>query len=81
VAWAKQKTGITHKLGSGGRGYVQGQEPKIGSIGVEAGGYPHAVVIVDIRGEDIIINESNYHKDWVTQRTLSKANFLGFIYN
>lgn len=81
VEFVKQKTGITHKLGSGGRGYIQGQEPKIGSIGVEAGKYPHAVLIVNIDNDKIIINESNYEEGWVTQRTLSRSDFLGFIYN
>lgn len=79
VQWAKSQTGISGTLGAGGRSAIQGQEPKVGAIG-STKGTAHAVVIVAINGDDIIINESNYRKGFITQRILHRSDFIGFIY-
>ena len=81
VKWVKNKTGINRTLGTGARLAIQGKEPKIGAIGAEKGKVAHAVLIVGIDGDKIIINESNYVKNWITSRVLSRSDFLGFIYN
>ena len=79
VEFAKAKTGITRTIGSGGRAGINSQEAKVGEIGVEQGRVPHAVVVVAINGDDIVINESNYIKNYITQRVLHRSDFLGFI--
>ena len=80
VAWAKSQTGINRTMGAGGRSAIQGQEPKVGAIGVLSG-VPHAVVVESIDGEYIAFRESNYRKGQITRRILTKSNFLGYIYN
>jgi len=79
VEFAKAKTGITRTIGSGGRAGINSQEAKVGEIGVEQGRVPHAVVVVAINGDDIVINESNYIRGWISERTLHREDFLGFI--
>lgn len=84
VEYAKAKTGISRTIGNGGRKGINTQEPVIGSIGVEAGRVPHAVVVMSVEGENITFLEANYLVDkdgthWITERTLKRADFLGFI--
>jgi hypothetical protein len=67
-------------MGTGGRLAIQGQEPKVGSIGVEKS-IAHAVVIEKIDGDLITFRESNYIKNYITRRTLPRSQFLGFIYS
>ena len=79
VSWAKKQTGIDRPIGLGGRQGINTYEAKIGEIGVERGRFPHAVVIVAINDDDITINESNYIKNWITERVLHRSDFIGFI--
>jgi len=84
VAYAKAKTGISKRIGNGGRSGVNAYEPRVGAIGVEAGRVPHAVVVMSVDGENITFWEANYLVDkdgthWITERTLTRADFLGFI--
>lgn len=81
VQWAKNQTGIHRTLGNGARLGIQGQEPRIGAIGAMAGRTPHAVLIVAINGDNLLVNESNHYKGWITQRTVKKSQMLGYIYN
>ena len=53
----------------------------MGAIGAEKGKIAHAVLVVAVDGDKITINESNYVKNWITQRTLSVNDFIGFTYN
>jgi hypothetical protein len=78
VKFAKQQTGITRIMGLGGMSAIQGHEPKVGAIGVTPG---HATVVVAINDNLITIHESNYKKGFITERVLTKDNFLGYIYN
>ena len=80
VEWAKQQTGITGTLGNGAMEAIQGTEPKIGSIGSLKGNTPHAVVVVAILDHTVVVQESNFYKNWITTRVLSKEQFLGYIY-
>lgn len=79
VAWVKKQTGINRPVGAGGRSGINSQEAKVGSAGVERGRLSHLVLIVAINGDDIVINESNYIKNYITQRVLHRSDFLGFI--
>jgi len=79
VLWAKKQTGISHPIGAGGRASIQGQEPKVGAIAVEKGS-PHASVVKEVQDGYLIIHESNYTKNWITQRRVAINNFIGFIY-
>ena len=80
VVWAKKETGIIHPIGAGGRASIQGYEAKVGAIGVEVGSIPHAVVVVAINNDTLIVRESNYIKNWITERQIPKSRFIGFIY-
>jgi surface antigen len=80
VQFAKDQTGINHPMGSGGRSSIQGHDPRVGAIG-SLKGAPHAVVVTAIHGDQITIKESNYRRNAITQRTLPKSMFLGYIYN
>jgi hypothetical protein len=78
LLWVKKKTNTNTRIGDGGREGINSQEPKVGAIGVEKK-YIHAVLIVAINGDDIIINESNFIKGWITERILHRSDFLGYI--
>ena len=80
VLFAKQQTGISRMLGYGGKRAIQGETPKVGAIGVVNRGR-HAVVVKEITGNYITVEESNVVKGWITRRVLPKNNFLGFIYS
>jgi len=80
VAWSKKQTGISGTLGNGARAGIQGTEPRIGAIGAEKGGIPHAFVVVAIKDDTIIINESNFIKNWISQREIPKSRVLGYVY-
>ena len=80
VEWAKKQTGITRTLGAGGRSAIQGTEPKVGAIGSLKGNIPHAVVVVAILDDSVVVQESNYYKNWITTRNIKKEQFLGYIY-
>lgn len=80
VPYAKAMSGIHKPIGNGGRSAVQGTEPKVGSIGVMKG-RPHAVYVVAISGDMITLHESNYHRGYITQRTVPLSQFIGFIYS
>lgn len=84
VEYAKAKTGINRTIGYGGRSGINAYEPRVGAIGAENGKVPHAVVVMSVEGENITVWESNYLVDkdgthWITERTLKRADFLGFI--
>lgn len=81
VEWTKKQTGIDHPLGNGARGSIQGQEPKVGAIGSLKGNIPHAVVVVAIADNSVVIQESNFYKNWITTRSLPKEQFIGYVYN
>ena len=78
TVWAKRQAGIGGVLGAGGRRAVNSQEPKVGAIGVEKG-IIHAVVVTRIDGEMITFMESNFIRGWITERTLPRDKFIGFI--
>jgi hypothetical protein len=78
TVWAKRQAGIGGVLGAGGRRAVNSQEPKVGAIGVERE-IIHAVLITKIDGDMITFSESNFIKNWITERTLPRSEFLGFI--
>ena len=80
VAWAKAQTGITGTLGNGARNAIQGNEPHIGSIGSLRGVTPHAVVVVAILDDSVVVQESNFYKNWITTRTIPKEQFFGYVY-
>ena len=80
VEWSKKQTGIDHPLGNGARGSIQGTEPKVGAIGAEAGNTPHAFIVIAIKTDTIIINESNFIKNWISQREISRNKVLGYVY-
>lgn len=80
VTWVKIQKGIPKgtSLGNGARRAINSHEPQVGAIGAERGRV-HAVLIVAINGDDIVINESNFYKGWITQRVLHREDFIGFI--
>jgi hypothetical protein len=80
VMYARRVTGINRPLGYGGKRAIQGETPKVGAIGVVNRGR-HAVVVKEITGNYITVEESNVVKGWITRRVLPKNNFLGFIYS
>jgi len=78
VQFAKAQTGINRTIGAGGRSGINTSQPQLGAIGVEKQ-KPHAVYIEKIEGDQITIIESNYIKNWITRRVLSRSDFIGFI--
>ena len=80
VLFAREETGINKGIGNGGRGAIQGKEPRVGSIGVQKS-IIHAVVVEAIDGNTITVLESNFIRGWITRRHISRSDFLGFIYN
>jgi len=79
VEFAKRITGISRSIGNGGRSGVEGSEPRVGAIGVEAR-IRHAVVVEKIEGDQITITEANFYRGKITRRRLVKSDFVGFIY-
>jgi hypothetical protein len=78
VKFALAQAKISKSVGYGGRNGINSYEPKVGSVGVEKS-IRHAVYITKVEGEMITFSESNYVKNYITQRTLPKSSFLGFI--
>jgi hypothetical protein len=78
VRFALRQAGISRSVGAGGRYGINSQEPKVGAVGVEKE-IIHAVYITKVEGDMITFSESNYQRGWITQRTLPRSAFIGFI--
>jgi len=76
--WAKRQAGITKSIGAGGRGGINTQNPREGIVGAERG-IIHAVYITKVDGDQITFQESNFIRGWITERTLPRSSFIGFI--
>jgi hypothetical protein len=79
VIFAKRVTGINKTIGYAGYAKVDGFEPKVSSIGIMKE-WGHAVVVKEIKGDNLVVEESNWLKGKIIRRTLSINEFRGFIY-
>lgn len=79
VPFAKEQTGIYRTIGNGARAGIQGYEPRVGAIAAIKG-VIHAGVVTAINGDYVTFKESGYKKGWITQRSLHKSWFIGYIY-
>ena len=84
VLFSKYKTGITGTLGYGGYKAINTQEPQVGAIASEEiytkkGLVRHASVVIAVYDDSIRVIESNYLRNFITERTIKKSNILGYI--
>jgi surface antigen len=79
VIYAEFTTGITKHIGYAGDAQPEGQTPKINSIALERK-YGHAMVVVSIQSNGIIVHEANYIKGKIDERFIPYSDVRGYIY-
>lgn len=79
VIFAKRVTGITKTIGYAGKASPEGFTPKVGVIALEKK-YGHAMAVVAVNSDGILINESNFVKGKITERFIPYSDVRGYIY-
>lgn len=79
MIYARRVTGNAKVTGYAGYLLPEGMEPKVGSIALERK-YGHASVVVEVRGDMIVLHDANWIKGAITERIVHVSTQRGFIY-